>query len=113
MQRQRTGLALFGWQNHSSATTKASPHCAVISSLISERSHDTEAVVKHLFAQIPPHSGRTSIVIREDLRYEIVASPKKLAEYLRTRGRPPRIRVFPSRQGQIDVIDFVPGGWSP
>jgi mannosyltransferase len=88
------------------------PLC-VISPLISERSNDTEEVVKNLLAQIPPHTGRTWIVMREDPRYEIVASPKKLAKYLRTRGRPPRIRVFPSMQGQIDVIDFVPVSGRP
>jgi hypothetical protein len=85
----------------------------VISPLIWQRPHDTDAVVKHLLAQIPPHTGRTWIVMREDPSDEIVASPKKLAQYLRTRGRPPRIRVFPSMQGQIDVIDFAPVGGRP
>ncbi len=67
----------------------------------------------HTGRKIPPHTGRTWIVMREDPRYEIVASPKKLAQYLRTHGRSPGIRIFPSMQGQIDVIDFRPGGWSP
>jgi hypothetical protein len=71
----------------------------------------SEAVLADLLRQVWPHTGRTWIVVREDPRFERVAFLKRFDEYLRRRGISARIRifptVFPTVQGQLDIIDFI------
>src|SRR5437870_4137787 len=50
-----------------------------------ETAQRTEAVLGDLLAQIPSHTGRTWIVVREDPRFQRVAFLERLAEYLRDR----------------------------
>ena len=74
---------------------------------ISEGARQTDALLADLLGQIPPHTGRTWIVVREDPRFERVAYLSRIDQYLAERGTAPRIRVLRSIQGQLDVIDFA------
>jgi hypothetical protein len=74
---------------------------------VSEGSRQTDALLADLLNQIPPHTGRTWVVLREDPRFQRVGYLERLEQYLRDRGAAPRVRILRSVQGQLDLIDFV------
>ena len=79
-----------------------------------ETAQRTEAVLGDLLAQIPSHTGRTWIVVREDPRFQRVAFLERFDEYLRDRGTFARIRIFRAAlQDQLDLIDFAPASGHP
>jgi len=74
---------------------------------VSEGTKQADALLADLLDQIPLHTGRTWIVLREDPRFERVAYLQRFEQYLREQGVAPRVRVVRTTQGQLDVIDFV------
>lgn len=74
---------------------------------VSEGTKQADALLADLLNQIPFHTGRTWIVVREDPRFERVAYLQRFEQYLREQRVAPRVRVVPATQGQLDVIDFV------
>lgn len=74
---------------------------------VSEGTKQADALLADLLNQIPFHTGRTWIVVREDPRFERVAYLQRFEQYLREQGVVPRVRVVRTTQGQLDVIDFV------
>jgi hypothetical protein len=74
---------------------------------VSDGAQQANSLLADLLGQIPPHTGRTWIVLREDPRFERVGYLERLEQYLRDGGAAPRIRILRSVQGQLDLIDFV------
>jgi mannosyltransferase len=74
---------------------------------VSDGAQQADSLLADLLGQIPPHTGRTWIVLREDPRFQRVGYLERLEQYLRDGGAAPRIRVLRSVQGQLDLIDFV------
>jgi mannosyltransferase len=74
---------------------------------VSDGAQQADALLADLLGQIPPHMGRTWIVVREDPRFQRVSYIERLEQYLRDRGAAPRIRILRSVQGQLDLVDFV------
>jgi hypothetical protein len=74
---------------------------------ISEGSQQTEALLAELLGQIPTHTGRTWIVVREDRCFKRVTFLERFMQYLRVRGMAPRLRISRTIQNQLDVINFI------
>jgi hypothetical protein len=74
---------------------------------VSEGPRQTDILFADLLNQIPFHTGRTWIVVREDPRFERVAYLQRFEQYLREQDVAPRVRIVRATQGQLDIIDFV------
>ncbi len=67
-----------------------------------------DALISDLLQQIPPHSGRTWIVVRADIRLERLAFVELLVLHFRDQRLSARIRSFVAVRGRLYLIEVVP-----
>lgn len=69
-----------------------------------------DALIPDLLQQIPPHSGRTWIVVRADIRLERLDFVELLTRHFRDQRFPTQVRSFVAVRGRLYLIDVSPNG---
>jgi mannosyltransferase len=101
-------VAIAGFQQLFTRYYHGAVEVSQVAPAVSDGTEQPDSMFDDLLAQIPAHSGRTWIVVREDPRFERVGYLQRLNQYLRGRGANPRLHVVRATQGQLDVVDFGP-----